>query len=111
MSTKRKDTFKTTYGKHPNKRRLPPGVVPAEFIDLTDDTNMSFGQNNNSSDPLRASRPTSQKAATMAAQPTEENIQAVCAFTDCDATTAARYLKVSCSRSLSWTVRDKPSIG
>ncbi|CAK4018251.1 Hypothetical predicted protein [Lecanosticta acicola] len=88
---KRKDIpAPKTYGKQSTKRRR---VAQLPFIDLTDDINMSFVPDKFSSDPLTSTRPTSQKAATMAAQPSQEDVMAVCAFTSCDESTAIRYLK------------------
>lgn len=111
-ANKRKPARQITYGKQSRKRRAL--FDPVSFDDIPASTqrnsalfapcsassrNMSgFVPSNHKPEPLVPKRPTSQKAATMAVQPSREAVEQLQAFVGCTADTAARWLKVSHSR-------------
>lgn len=85
-----------TYGRHrPHVR----------FNSLPDDS-MSWFPSTDKIDhsqnppPLPANKPTSQKAATMPADPSDDDIQSVQEFTGMPRSDAIRYLKVSCALAM-----------
>lgn len=93
MGPKREGAHLVTYGKQPKKRR----ALPPSFFELDPEVSkaMSWIPAQHHPEPLVPKRPDSQKAATMAVEPDQGNVDMLSAIAGCDAHTARRYLKVS----------------
>lgn len=96
MGPKRQGSL-ITEGKQPTKK---PRALPDSFRRLTEDdvaasAAMSWIPAQHNPEPLVPKRPDSQKAATMASEPSQSDVEMLCMVTSCDPSTARRYLKVS----------------
>ncbi len=74
------------YGKQPRKRRLLPASLSSP--------DMGWFPSLDKTDKSQTPRPTSQKAATMPAEPDEENVTSLMEVTGMGKKEAVRYLKV-----------------
>lgn len=94
MAPKRAPAPLITYGKQPHKKRRR---LPSSFFDLNPAAAaaMGFVPAKHNPEPLVPKRPDSQKAATMAVEPDQQTIETFKNFTNCDDSTARRYLRVS----------------